>query len=46
MTDAESELGKTYLTSYFNETYGFVRLEYINIDGSTLNIELYKADIK
>ena len=43
---SESELGKTYLTAYFNETYGFVRLEYINIDGSTLNIELYKADIK
>jgi len=43
---AESKLGKTYLTSYFNETYGFVRLEYINIDGSKLNIELYKADIK
>jgi len=43
---AESELGKTYLTAYFNETYGFVRLEYINIDGSTLNIKLYKADIR
>jgi hypothetical protein len=43
---AESELGKTHLISYFNGTYGFVRLEYINIDGSTLNIELYKADIK
>jgi len=43
---AESELGKTYLTAYFNETYGFVRLEYINIDSSILNIELYKADIK
>jgi hypothetical protein len=43
---AENELGKTYLTAYFNETYGFVRLEYINIDGSTLDIELYKADIK
>jgi hypothetical protein len=43
---AESELGKTCLTSYFNETYGFVRLDYINIDGSILNIELYKVDIK
>jgi len=43
---AESELGKTYLTAYFNEIYGFVRLEYINIDGSTLNIELEKAEIK
>ena len=41
---AESKLGKTYLTAYFNETYGFVRLEYTNIDGSTLNIELYKAE--
>jgi len=43
---AESELGKTYLTAYFNEIYGFVRLEYINIDGSTLNIEIEKAEIK
>jgi hypothetical protein len=43
---AESALGKTYLTAYFNETYGFVRLEYINIDESKLNIELYKAEIK
>jgi hypothetical protein len=42
---AESELGKTYLTAYFSEIYGFVRLEYVNIDGSMLNIELYKADI-
>jgi hypothetical protein len=40
---AESEFGKTYLTAYFNEIYGFVRLEYINIDGSTLNIELYST---
>jgi hypothetical protein len=43
---AESELGKTFLTAYFNEIYGFVRYEYINIDGSVLNIELYKAEIK
>jgi len=43
---AESELGKTYLTAYFNEIYGFVRLEYINIDGSMLNIELDKTETK
>lgn len=29
-----------YLTSYFNEQYGFVKLEYTNIDGSRLVIEL------
>jgi len=41
---AESKLGKTYLTAYFNEIYGFVRMEYINIDGSTLNIELERIE--
>ena len=38
-----SELGKTYLVSYFNDTIGFVKHEYINIDGSRLNMSLVKV---
>ena len=41
---AESKLGKTYLTAYFNETYGFVKLEYINIDNSTITILLNNVE--
>lgn len=37
---AESELGKTYLTAYFHEKYGFVKWDYTNIDGSRIFIEL------
>jgi len=43
---AKSTLGKTYLTSYFNSHYGFVRYEYINIDGSQILINLKKVDVK
>ncbi|MDR2836179.1 MAG: hypothetical protein LBV69_08320 [Bacteroidales bacterium] len=46
---AISELGKTYLTSYFNPKYGFVKLDYTNIDDSKiiLNlIEYYNNKIK
>ncbi len=39
---AVSELGETKLTTYFNETYGFVKLEYTNIDHSRLVMELYE----
>ena len=35
-----SRLGKTFLTSYFNEKYGFVQLNYTNIDGSKLFLNL------
>jgi hypothetical protein len=31
--------GKGHLTSYFNEKYGFVKLDYTNIDGSKLIID-------
>lgn len=43
---AKSKLGKSYLTSYFNETYGFVKLDYTNIDGSKmiLNIKRVKTN--
>lgn len=37
---AKSELGKTALTAYYNEKYGFVRMEYVNIDGSRIIIDL------
>ncbi len=38
--DAESGLGRTHLKAAFNETYGFLRLDYTNIDGSKLVFEL------
>lgn len=37
---AESRLGITGLTSWFNPDYGFVRLHYTNIDGSRTQLEL------
>jgi len=39
-SSAKSELGTTYLTSYFNQTFGFVKLDYTNIDGSKIILEL------
>jgi hypothetical protein len=41
---ATSKLGKTFLTAYFHPVYGFVRLEYINIDKSTLTIDMIKVE--
>jgi hypothetical protein len=38
--EAQSELGKTALLAYFNEEHGFVQLDYTNIDGSRLFMEL------
>ena len=37
---ATSELGETSLRAWFNENYGFVRLNYTNINGSTIDFEL------
>ena len=37
---ATSRLGQTHLTAYFNEQAGFVRLEYVNIDGSKTVLSL------
>lgn len=37
---ASSTIGETYLKAYFNETYGFVILDYTNIDGSKTKLEL------
>ncbi|MBI3136820.1 MAG: hypothetical protein HYZ14_19250 [Bacteroidetes bacterium] len=39
---AKSELGETRLRSYFNTEYGFVKLNYTNIDSSKINLELVK----
>jgi hypothetical protein len=43
-SSAVSKLGKTKLTSYFNSQYGFVKLDYSNIDGSKIIIELEKIE--
>ena len=42
VTDGQaiSSLGRTYLRSYFSEEFGFVRLDYTNIDGTKTIIEL------
>jgi hypothetical protein len=41
---AQSELGRTELISYFNNIYGFVRLEYVNIDKSRIILTLIKFE--
>ena len=41
---AKSRIGETELTSYFNEKYGFVKLEYKNIDGTKTILELEKVE--
>lgn len=37
---ANSELGQTMLTAYFNMKHGFVKLDYINIDSTQIVFEL------
>lgn len=37
---AHSRIGETKLTSYFHPKYGFVKLDYTNIDGSKTILEL------
>ncbi len=37
---ATSRIGETKLTAYFNTEYGFVQLNYTNIDGSLTNLKL------
>jgi len=43
---ANSELGKTSLTAYFNEIYGFVKLDYTNIDSSKIVLELANYEVE
>jgi len=38
-----SHIGTTSLVAYFNEEYGFVRMEYGNVDGSELILNLVKV---
>jgi hypothetical protein len=45
-SQAKSELGITKLISYFNEQYGFVKLDYTNIDNSKLEINLQGKEIE
>lgn len=40
---AESAIGSTSLTGYFNESFGFVKLDYVNIDKSKVIIEIKKV---
>lgn len=40
--NASSRIGETHLRSFFNPQYGFVRMEYTNIDGSKTNLILSK----
>jgi hypothetical protein len=40
---AQSVLGETRLVSYFNEEYGFVKLNFTNIDGSYLVMDIYSV---
>jgi hypothetical protein len=42
---AESPLGETKLKSYFNQQYGFVKLEYTNIDNSKLEINFEGLEV-
>ena len=37
---AKSRIGETYLTAYYNDTYGFVKMDNTNIDGSRIEIKL------
>ena len=41
---ATNRLGKTQLTAYFSKQAGFVRLEYVNIDGSKTVLMLNSMD--
>ena len=44
-SSAKSSIGDTQLQSYFNEEYGFVKLDYTNIDGSKIILKLNKLPI-
>ncbi|OGX91429.1 hypothetical protein BEN49_19815 [Hymenobacter coccineus] len=43
---ATSKLGTTALTSYFHPAYGFVRLDYCNIDRSRVQLEMITVDVR
>ncbi len=39
-SEAESRIGKTGLTAFYNPEYGFIKLDYLNIDGSKTVLKL------
>ena len=41
---AKSRIGKTRLTAYYNDTYGFVKMDNTNIDGSRIEIKLVETN--
>ena len=41
---AKSRIGKTHLTAYYNDTYGFVKMDNTNIDGSKIIINLVETN--
>lgn len=41
---AKSRIGKTLLTAYYNDTYGFVKMDNTNIDGSKIIINLVETN--
>ncbi|MBP5649649.1 MAG: hypothetical protein J6X01_01055, partial [Bacteroidales bacterium] len=41
---AKSRIGKTRLTAYYNDTYGFVKMDNTNIDGSWLQVDLVETN--
>lgn len=43
-SSAKSKLGQSSLTAYFNKEYGFVRLDYTNIDGSQTKLWLENVE--
>ena len=44
LATAKSRIGETELISYFNPKYGFVKLEYKNIDGTKTVLELENVE--
>lgn len=43
-SSAKSSLGSTFLTSWFHPDFGFVKLDYTNIDGSKTLLELTRIE--
>lgn len=43
---AKNKLGSSYLTSFFNEEKGFVKLEYTNIDSTKIVFELLDSNAR
>lgn len=46
LASGTSKLGTTYLEAYFHPYYGFVRLNYHNIDASRVQLELVAVDVQ